>query len=200
VDPSFLARIELGSARPSLETCARIAIPLGSDFVAKLYPNTGPLVRDHHQANIATSLLSLVHESWDRFAELGVRKPARGWIDLGFLHQQERVLVATEIQSEFRRLEQLIRWSEDKAASLPSWHGWERLGPPPTVSRLLVVRDTRGTRAVAAEFRRILRLAYPADPIDALSSLTRGDAWPGPSILWAVRERGGAGYRIVARP
>lgn len=200
VDPSHLARIEADVTLPSPQTMARLSLALGSDLAARLYPNTGPLVRDRHQAAIAEAMVAIVHASWSRFAELGVRRPSRGWIDLAFHHEEQRTFVASEIQSELRRLEQLLRWSDEKAASLPSWDGWPRLGAPPAISKLLVVRATRATRGVAEEYRRVLRTAYPADPDDALASLTRGDAWPGPALLWATRRRGAATYQIVARP
>lgn len=73
------------------------------------------------------------------------------------------------------------------------------LGGPPAISRLLIVRETRTNRAVAAEFRRLLRTAYPADPVDALASLSGPGVWPGHAMLWASRTRSG-GYRVVARP
>ena len=85
------------------------------------------------------------------------------------------MFIATEIQSELRRLEQLVRWSEAKAAALPSWEGWPHLGEHVAVSRLLVVRDTRTNRDIAATFRRLLRTAYPSEPEDALAALV-GDA------------------------
>lgn len=73
-----------------------------------------------------------------------------------------------------------------KAASLPSWEGWDRLGEPPAISRLLVVRRTRATRSVAGEFAAQLRLAYPAHPDDAMAALTgRTVRWPGPALIWA---------------
>ena len=82
-----------------------------------------------------------------------------------------------------------MRWSAEKASSIPSWDGWVRLGEAPSVSQLLLVRDTRATRAVARAFRRTLSAAYPARPDDALSALTGLGPWPGASILWA-RGRG----------
>ena len=199
MDPSYLARIELGVARPSMETCARLGLALGADLAARLYPNTGPLVRDRHQAAIAESLLTIVHPSWTTFAEMRVSRPARGWIDLGLFSRSRNVLVAVEIQSQLRRLEQMVRWSEEKARSLPSWDGWLPLGNEPAISRLLVVRATRATRAVAHEFGRVLRTAFAAHPLDAMASLQMGDAWPGPAVLWAEELRGASrGYRIVA--
>ena len=57
------------------------------------------------------------------------------------------------MQSELRRLEQMVRWQAEKAESLPSWEGWPHLGEEPAiVSRLLIVRRTRTTARCAAEF------------------------------------------------
>ena len=53
VDPSYLGRIEAGTASPSIDTYARLAAALGSDLSVRLYPNTGPTIRDRHQARIA---------------------------------------------------------------------------------------------------------------------------------------------------
>lgn len=126
VDPSFLARIELGTAHPSLETCARLGVSLGADLATRLYPTTGPLVRDRHQLAIAESLLPILHATWHPFLEVAVRRPSRGWIDLALHNRSRAVIAAVEIQSELRGVEQVIRWSEEKARSLPSW---ERMGP-----------------------------------------------------------------------
>jgi hypothetical protein len=110
------------------------------------------------------------------------------------LHQQrQRTLVATELESDLRRVEQVVRWSAEKAESLPSADPWDRwaIEARPEVSRLLVVRWTRANRAAADASRRTLRAAYPADPRDALEALTGGSApWPGPTLLWARIDRG----------
>jgi transcriptional regulator with XRE-family HTH domain len=201
VDPSYLGDIEDGRANPSVVICTGLSLALGADLTLRAYPTTGPAVRDRHQAAIAESMLGLVNARWRRFAEIAVRHPSRGWIDLGLHDPIARQFVATEIQSELRRLEQLIRWSEAKAAALPSWDGWGQLGEAPAVSRLLVVRDTRTNRAVAADFRRLLRTAFPADPVEAVASLQAVGPWPGPSLLWAARDRmGPRAYRLAARP
>lgn len=185
MDPSYLRRIESEAVSPSLETFARVAIALGSDLSLRLYPNTGPTIRDRHQAVILEKLLTFAHPRWQRFVEIGVRHPSRGSIDAGLHDSHARILVAVEIQSEIRRLEQLLRWSADKAASLPSWDGWMRFSPAPAVSQLLIIRDTRATREVARAFRRTLSVAFPADPEDALAALAGTDRWPGSAILWA---------------
>jgi transcriptional regulator with XRE-family HTH domain len=199
LDPSFLADIEAGRANPSLESCTRLSLGLGADLPLRLYPTTGATVRDRHQSSIAESLLTQLHPRWRTFSEIAVRRPSRGWIDLGLFDSRSRVLVATEIQSDLRRIEQLIRWTEDKAAALPSWDGWTSLGGDVTTSRLLVVRETRTNRAVAAEFRHLLRSSFPASPLDAIDALFRQDGWPGAALLWAARDRHRHGYRIAAR-
>jgi transcriptional regulator with XRE-family HTH domain len=156
VNRGFLCRIEHGTEHPSIETYARLAAALGADLHVRLYPNTGPAIRDRYQAGILEALLSNLHPRWRAYTEVAVRKPSRGWIDAGLHDSRAGTFVAVEIQSELRRLEQLIRWAAEKAASLPSWEGWDRLAEAPDVSRLLIVRRTRATRTVATTFRRQL--------------------------------------------
>ena len=99
----------------------------------------------------------------------------------------EPALVASELESDLRRIEQLLRWSQEKAASLPSADGWASWSavPSPVVSRLLIVRHTRANRAAVADARRQLRDAFPADPQDALDALHGTARWPGAALVWA---------------
>jgi transcriptional regulator with XRE-family HTH domain len=201
VDASFLGDIESGRANPSVPVCMRLAMALGADLPLRLYPTTGPTIRDRHQSAIAEALLGALDARWQSYVEIAVRHPARGWIDLGMHDSHAGIFVATEIQSELRRLEQLLRWADAKASALPSWEGWGRLEGGPSISRLLVVRETRTNRTIAEEHRRLLRLAYPADGRDALAALVGRGAWPGPAMLWASRARSGERpFRLVARP
>jgi transcriptional regulator with XRE-family HTH domain len=196
VDATFLARIEDGSERPSIETYQRLAAALGADLSTRIYPNTGPAVRDRHQARILEVTLAAAHPRWQPFLEVGVREPVRGSIDLALHDLGAHVLVATEIESELRRIEQQIRWSMDKAAALQSWEGWAHLDDRPHISRLLIVRRTRVTRAVVSEFERQIRTAYPAHPNDALAALTGTAPWPGPAMVWALVD--GARTRLLS--
>ncbi len=104
--------------------------------------------------------------------------------------RESRCSSPPELDSDLRRIEQLLRWSQEKAAALPSAEGWPTWasGGDPRTSRLLVARHTRSNRAAAAEARRQLREAYPADPRDALDSLVGTATWPGPAMLWARLE------------
>ena len=197
VPQSYISEIVHRTARPTLEASARLAAALGADLQLRLYPNTGPAIRARHQARILEAVLAALHPRWTPYTEVAVRRPSRGWVDLALHDPREPALVATEIQSELRRLEQIVRWSAEKASSLPSWDGWDRLGAAPAISQLLIVRRTRTNVATAREFAGQLRVAYPAHPDDALAALTSTHRWPGAAILWAAD--GAAGPRLVAR-
>jgi transcriptional regulator with XRE-family HTH domain len=192
VVPAHLHRILRDGERPSVETYARLAAALGADLSAKVYLNTGPAIGDPHQAPMLELLLRDRHPRWVPFTEVAVRRPSRGWIDAVLHEPRERMAVASEIQSELRRLEQLIRWQAMKTEALPSWEGWDHLGEEPRVSRLLVVRRTRATRQTASEFGRQLRVAYPAHPDDALAALTGTAPWPVPALVWVALDGRGA--------
>jgi hypothetical protein len=184
VPGSYLRRIMAGKALPSIETYAKLAVPLGADFFARLYPNTGPLIRDRHQARIVEALLAQLHPRWHPSTEVAVSRPSRGWIDVVLHEPDQELLVAAEVESDLRRIEQQVRWGRSKADSLPSWEGWPSAGAP-KVSQLLIVRRTRATGTVAKEFARQLAAAYPAHPEDAFASLVGTAPWPGSSLIWA---------------
>jgi transcriptional regulator with XRE-family HTH domain len=197
IDLAYVCRIEDGRERPTIDVIVWIAAILGADFSARLYPNTGPAIRDRHQARILEALLSALHPRWKPYPEVAVRHPARGWIDAVLHAAREGTLVSTEIQSDLRRLEQLLRWFPEKVASLPSWEGWGRIEVVGEPSRLLIVRSTKATRAIGREFERQLAAAYPAHPADAIAALTGTRTWPGPALVWAVAEP--AQVRFIAR-
>lgn len=188
IDLAFLMRILEGRARASVDTYTKLTVALGADFSAKIYPTTGPPIHDRHQARIIEALLELLHPRWKPYPEVAVRDPARGFIDVVLHAARERAVVASEIESDLRRLEQHMRWFQEKEASLPSWEGWMHLGEIDQSSRLLIVRSTRATRAVGRDFQRQLAALYPAHPADALAALTGTSPWPGPAMVWARLE------------
>jgi len=195
IDPSVVSRIEAGTLAPTIETYSRISAALGADFAARIYPQSGPAIRDRHHVRMADLVLGSLHPRWKITPEVAVRRPVRGWIDLALHDPAARTLVVAELESGLRRIEQLIRWSMEKAHALPSssmWSAWLGRGEDPHVSRLLVVRWTRANRDAAAAAHRLLREAYPADPRDALESLTGIAPWPGPALLWARIDAGTA--------
>jgi transcriptional regulator with XRE-family HTH domain len=187
VDPSLITRLETRDVDPTLETYARVAAAVGANLTARVYPDTGPSVRDRHQLRTTECLIGSLHPRWRATPEAAVRRPVRGWVDVALHDSAAALVVATEIESLLRRLEQLLRWSQEKAEALPSspaWASWSATGRP-AISRLLVVRWTRTNREIARDARRLLAAAYPADPRDALDALTGMTAWTGPALLWA---------------
>jgi transcriptional regulator with XRE-family HTH domain len=128
VDPAFVRRIEAGLATPTIATYQRLADALGADLSTRIFANTGPALRDHTQAPMLELLLATRHVRFAAFTEVGVRRPSRGWIDAVLHDSRDEVVVASELQGQLRRLEQQIRWHAIKAASLPSWAGWDHLG------------------------------------------------------------------------
>jgi transcriptional regulator with XRE-family HTH domain len=189
ISVAYLCKIEDGQGRASIDAYAKLAVALGADLGSRLYPNTGPKIRDRFQAPILEALITQVHRHWRPYPEVSVRHPSRGWIDVLLHDARTETAIATEIQSDLRRLEQLLRWFPEKVASLPSWEGWAHLGAVTTTSQLLIVRSTRATRTIGREFQRQLAAAYPAHPADALAALTGTAPWPGAALVWAEIER-----------
>lgn len=190
VSSSSVHRLELGEHDASMEMLARVSVVLGLSLSIRLYPGTGPLVRDHIQVAMIEALMKVLHERWRPRVEVAVNRPSRGVIDL-VLESDEPPIVACEAHSELRRVEQQIRWADAKASAL------EGLRETPT-SRLLLLRSTRRTRAVVSEYRHVVMTAYPARTTDLVDSLLRGQSWPGHGLLWCSVEDDGT--RILGRP
>jgi transcriptional regulator with XRE-family HTH domain len=183
IDRSHYSKIEAGMANPSVEMLAAIATALGADVSIRFYPGTGPRLTDRHQARMIETLLRSLSMDWQPHIEVPVSRPVRGVIDLVLERRAIGLFIATEAYSEIRRLEQQIRWSADKAASLES-SDLVGLGQAPTVSRLLVLRSTASTRELARAFEATLRAAYPAQTTAVIDALRTGAPWPGPGIVW----------------
>lgn len=183
IDRTFEGRIEAGLANPSLETLTALAIALGADVSVRFYPGSGPRLTDRHQARMLEVILRGLAPVWKPHLEVPVTRPARGVIDAVFERPSGRLLVVSEAYSTMARLEQQIRWSGEKAASIGS-SNLVGAGPEWTVSRLLILRSTATNRALARTFEATLRAAYPASTREAVKSLVAGDPWPGDSIIW----------------
>jgi transcriptional regulator with XRE-family HTH domain len=183
VDHSHYSRIEAGAANASLETLIAISTALGADLTVRLYPGSGPRLTDRHQARMIEIPLRSLSSDWRAHVEVPVARPARGVIDVVLERPEAGLLVAAEAYSELRRIEQQIRWSGDKAASLPSSE-LVRDGLVRTVSTMLVLRSTSSTRQLARQFEATLRVAYPAPSRLVVASLRNGADWPGPGIVW----------------
>ena len=197
IDRSHYSRIEAGTASPSLEALTAVATALGADVSIRLYAGTGPRLTDRHQARMVEALIRSLGTGWRPHVEVPVARPARGVIDVVLEDRATGLLVATEVHSDLRRLEQQIRWSRDKAASLGS-SSLVRRGIEPPVSTLLVLRSTATMRRLARDFEATLTAAYPARTVDALASLQDGQQWPGSAVIWIRID--GDRVRVLAGP
>ena len=200
VSASTLRAVEQDDVEPSLQVLARLATVLGMSLSVRLYPGTGPLIRDHIQAAMIEALLEILHERWRPRPEVTVFRPVRGVIDL-VLDATTEPLVACEAQSELRRIEQQVRWSRSKADALQEGRRAESAAAAKAASRvgrLLLLRSTARTRAVVAQYTELLRAAYPARARDAYAALTGESPWPGDALLWCRVEDGQA--TVLDRP
>jgi transcriptional regulator with XRE-family HTH domain len=183
LDRAHISRIELGTVSASQGTLVAIAAALGADLGVRLFPGAGPAIRDRFQAPIVEAIIRAIDPSWVVRPEVPVGKPRRGVIDL--VIARGRVAIACEVQSELRRLEEVLRRAAEKESALVA----EVLQD--STSRLLVIRSTVATREIARRFEATLRAAYPGRSADAFDALTTADRpWPGPAILWARLEKG----------
>jgi transcriptional regulator with XRE-family HTH domain len=201
IAPSHLSEVERGIAEPSLAVLASLAGVLGADVSIRLFPGTGPRIRDRLQAPIVEALIREAHMSWKRLVEVTVWRPVRGVID-AVVSRPGEVVVAIEVHSEIRRLEQQIRWAREKSEALPSAEAWSMLlagAPTVPVSRMLVLRSTRANRELVNAFESTFRAAYPARAADAVRALRDPTVpWPGPVLIWARTAAGVA--TILDRP
>ncbi|MFI5254117.1 MAG: helix-turn-helix domain-containing protein [Candidatus Limnocylindrales bacterium] len=192
ISQGYLSRIESGEAEATVTVLAQIARVLGGRLRVRFEPGSGPLIRDHLQAAMLEALLPLLHPRWARFLEVPVHRPVRGLIDLVLADPTPNLLLATEVHSQVRRLEQQVRWANEKAAALANEPQLtpRRADDPPTISRLLVLRSTQATRALARNYGHVLTAAYPADPREIRAALTSDRPWPGAGIIWMEVDHG----------
>ena len=200
VHRSHLARIEAGTATASLDLLTAIGIAFGADLSFRYFSGAGPRLHDRFQAPMLEAVVAALDPRWGVELEVPVTRPSRGVIDLVLRDRSSPVVVAAEVQSEIRRLEQHIRWTTEKADGLR-----ERLtidGLPQAglvLSRLLILRSTVATRELARRFGSTLSSAYPARTEDVVAALTTpASPWPGAGILWVRLE--GSKVSVLGHP
>jgi transcriptional regulator with XRE-family HTH domain len=189
IDPTHLGFIENGQRDASLAVLCRISAALGADLSLRVYPTSGPPIRDRIQARMVEAFLSILPPDWERHVEVPVSRPVRGVIDVVIARPVAGRVVSVEAHSELRRLEQQLRWAAEKSAALPSSAVWPALNVgdrPLTTSRIMLLRSTAATRRLVRSFAATVAAAYPPDPADLLAALRDPSrAWPGNGVLWA---------------
>jgi transcriptional regulator with XRE-family HTH domain len=200
ISPAHLCGIESGDSEASLAVLTALADALGASVSTRLYPGTGSRIRDHLQAAIVDAVQRQLEPRWKRFLEVPVYRPARGVIDIVLHDPAAGQIVAVEVHSEIRRLEQLLRWANEKREALPSAEIWQfaAVGGRPRLSSLLVLRSTLSTRALVGQHAATFAAAYPAQAATVWANLTGTAAWPGGGLIWASVRDGRA--TILDRP
>jgi transcriptional regulator with XRE-family HTH domain len=183
VHRSHIGRIEANEVRPSLRVLAAIGVALGADLGVRFYTGAGPRLHDRFQALMVEHILKRLDPRWTPELEAPIARPSRGVIDIVLRDRSTPIVVAAEVQSELRRLEEQIRWSAEKADGLRE--RLERDRPGVTVSRLLLIRSTSATREIARRYASTLATAYPARTESVVQALTQPSTpWPGAGIGW----------------
>ena len=192
LDPSHLSRVETGDRDLSVASLVAVAAALGQDASIRLFPSSGPRVRDHIQVRMIEALLAATHPRWESRLEVPVYEPVHGIIDVVLRDRLTSDIVAGEAHSGLHTVDAQVRWAMQKTEALPSAVGWPwaDLREGPVVGRLLLLRSTTATRDLVRSLPETFRSAYPARTEHAWAALTSAEArWPGAAILW-VEVRG----------
>jgi transcriptional regulator with XRE-family HTH domain len=194
VSRAQLAKAETGDANLTLERLAALATALGAEASVRLYPASGPHLRDHVQVRIIETLLQRLHPRWRPRLEVPVYRPINGVIDLVLVEPEARELVGGEAHSQVRRAERQLRWAAEKVDALPSAGGWPWMAHEscaPRVGRLLLLRSTSTTRAIVNDTPALFAAAYPGATAEAVAALSQPEGrFPGAAIIWVdVRGR-----------
>ena len=187
IDASHIARIEKGAVQASLPTLVALSTAFGADMSVRFFAGAGPRIHDRLQAPMLDALIRALAPCWLPRLEVAVPGPRRGVADITLTDRTRSQLVVGEAQSEFRRIEQQMRWIGEKAKAFE-----DAADQDLTVSRLLILRSTAATREIARQYSATFGAAYPARTSDVVESLTRGSHWPGDGIVWMRVERGTA--------
>ena len=106
ISAAHLSRIEAGTANPSIDVLTAIAVALGADLRIRYFAGSGPRLHDRFQAPIVEALIGALDPRWRVELEVPVSQPSRGVIDVVLHDRGGSVVVACEVASEIRRLEQ----------------------------------------------------------------------------------------------
>ncbi len=185
IHPITIARLESGRRLPRISILSSIADALGADLTIRIVPGAGIAIRDRAQAWMVESFLRSLNAAWRPTLEVPVSTPARGVIDLVLRHADSDEVVAVELQSALRRVEQTLRWSAEKSAGLAGLPIGRCIdGSPATIHRMLVLRSDPATRAVVRSLATTFAAAYPVDASKAVASIRDGSRLEGSAIVW----------------
>ena len=201
IDYSLLARYERGERLPGLETLVSLGVVFGAPVELRFRPGSGPVIADRLQAARIEAFLRAIHPAWPRSVEQPVGRPGLGGgvIDVVLAHPRDALLVAIESEGEIRRLEQTIRWQQQKADALRysplarTCAGRGRV----RIERILLLAATHHNVEVVRAHQETLRAAFPSRLRACLDAFA-DPAWPfpGSTLLWL----GVGDHHLLTRP
>ncbi len=177
IDRSHYSHIEAGTANPTLETLAAIAVALGGGYLRSGLSRDGssldrPASGPHGRDSPSGALGGLAA------ACRGARLPTRPRCDRRGPRSDDQMAC----WSRPRRILSSVDSSNRSDGRPPKPPRLDprigRIGPMPDLSRLLILRSTASTREIARMFESTLRAAYPARTADAVDHSDPGP--PGP--------------------
>ena len=176
----WLARAEAGEASLTLDALAGVATVLGAEASVRLYPATGPALRDHIQVRLIETLLAASIRAGSRAS----RYPSTGRCGASSISCSSS---RGAWRGRGRRGAQ-----RDPPGRAPARDGRRRRRTPflrraagrgcpasLAIGRLLLLRSTRATRETLAASPALFRAAYPGRTEDAVAALTEPLPHPG---------------------
>lgn len=145
-------RIERGAPGASLTTVCAMTDAVGLDFVAQVFPGSGPRLRDTGQLELARVLAGMASPAWTVTLEVPAGDHGEA-IDLVLWRPDE--IVAVEI-------ERLMLDAQAQIRRLILKRDWLAARHRRPVRLVVVVEDTRRNRAAMAPHLSLLRTTFPA--------------------------------------
>jgi transcriptional regulator with XRE-family HTH domain len=179
VDRSYIARLESGTANPTLTMTERIVEALGLDIRLVIRPPifpVGPIVKDAvHARCSAYADRRLRATGWVTAREVEVvHGRSHGWIDLLAFDRRTSTLLIIEVKTrldDLGAMERQISWYERMAWQPARDLGWH---PKRTVSCVLGLAS-REVEAVIRAHRDLIAVAFPMRAPDLMAMIDRSE-------------------------
>ena len=176
---------ELGPSALSQDALVAVAQSVGHDASVRLYPSSGPRVRDHVQVRMLEALLRALI----RAGSAASRCPSIGRCAASSTSCLDDASPTSSFpakaHSALHAVDAQVRWAAQKTDALPSATGWPwGIDGDPARSRLLLLRDTAANRALVGSAAAMFRAAYP------------GSYRRGPPGAHGIRSMAGLGDRL----
>lgn len=179
VSADSVRRVEIGDPHVQLNTLCGVGEAVGLDVVVRVYPRSGPSLRDAGQLTVAQILRSVAHRTWHFEVEVsaGVHGEA---IDVCMFGPTE--ILAIEIDRLLLDFQDQYRRNSIKREHVAQHHRRP-------VRLVMVVQDTDRNRHAVQAHRAFIQSVLPAGSREVLASLRSGKPLMRDGILWIRPDR-----------